>query len=340
MTTVRRYMASDAEGWDACLARLGADRQVSHSRRWEAVLERGMGLEPRYLVAEASGRIEGVFPLALARDLVGRRVLVSLPLVSSGGPVGSLAARRDLLAAAQVEARREGCAHLEVRSAEWGEETEGRPVYSWIDLSEGPSRVWAALSGSVRNHVRKATKRLSLRVMRGTDAVARFADLYQQVMRRLGAPAFDESLLGVVAEVFGPDAWLLTLWDGPRVAAGMFLIREADRAQYYWGGADEQYFGGFVNEQLYWEAIRWCAEEGVVALNLGRSQAGSGNLRFKQKWGTREQAIRTLRWRDNEVEEVELFRSAVLRFGSVVWKRLPAALCRAIGPALVKRLLP
>src|SRR5881409_2114456 len=84
---------------------------------WASILREAYGLSPHYLAArDASGALAGVLPLVGFRTLRGRRELVSLPFLDTGGVLAvDIAAERGLLEGAQQLARELGARAIELR---------------------------------------------------------------------------------------------------------------------------------------------------------------------------------------------------------------------------------
>src|SRR5262245_51889650 len=87
--------------WDAFVEQTpGA--ALGHASTWACILRDAYGLAPHYLAARnPSGALAGVLPLVCFRTLRGRRELVSLPFLDTGGILAADAsAERTLLAGA------------------------------------------------------------------------------------------------------------------------------------------------------------------------------------------------------------------------------------------------
>jgi hypothetical protein len=91
---------------------------------------------------------------------------------------------------------------------------------------------------------------------------------------------------------------------------------------------------------MYWELMKWAAEQGFRMFDFGRSKKGTGSFAFKSQWNMDVQPL------DYQVLLVK--RKTVPNFSPVnpkfemairIWKKLPLSLTKLLGPAVV-RLIP
>src|SRR5262249_59360503 len=70
--------------WDA-FVRASGEGSPFHLIAWKRAVERTFGLRAHYLMAREQERLVGVLPLFEARELFGRRALISVPYAVYGG---------------------------------------------------------------------------------------------------------------------------------------------------------------------------------------------------------------------------------------------------------------
>src|SRR5258705_11234447 len=92
---------------------------LGHAAAWARILREAYGLAPYYLAARAAnGALAGVLPLVSFRTLRGRRELISLPFLDSGGILAIDAPpERCLLAAARKLPRGLGASAPDLRQS-------------------------------------------------------------------------------------------------------------------------------------------------------------------------------------------------------------------------------
>ena len=95
-------LRTETAEWDA-FVRASGEGSPFQLVAWKRAVERTFGLRAHYLMARENGRLAGVLPLFEARELFGRRALISVPYAVYGGICAtSDAARRALVDAATV----------------------------------------------------------------------------------------------------------------------------------------------------------------------------------------------------------------------------------------------
>ncbi len=174
--------------------------------------------------------------------------------------------------------------------------------------------------------------RLELR----TDVAAldAFYALHVRTRRRLGVPTqpkgFVRDLGALMAGGLGFVA-LATLGDR-HVAAAVFL-RAGRTLTYKWGASDERFLNARPNNLLFARVIGWACDEGLLALDLGRTDIGhEGLAAFKRGWGADERPLEyTFAGAPPPSGESRLGRAA----GELI-RRSPEAVGRAAGELLYR----
>jgi hypothetical protein len=149
--------------WD-CFCRSHPHGSVFHLIAWKRIIEGSFGYRPHYLAAVEDGRVVGILPLFLVKNLVIGRVLISTPFAMYAGILAaSDEARGALRDRAQALAVSLDVAHLELRNA-YPEQCAGferlsRYVTFTQEVSpQTPDELIEALPKKTRNMVRKALK--------------------------------------------------------------------------------------------------------------------------------------------------------------------------------------
>jgi hypothetical protein len=245
--------------------------------------------EPWWLDAVAAGhwqslevtqgdRIAARMPIVLRRKY-GFRIIREPPLTPTlgpwlhtceGNPARRMAAQRDLLNAliAQLPEWDYFEANLNHRITNWlpfywkGFEQTTRYTYILDDLSD-TEKVWRGLQENVRWHIRKAQKRLTVRMDLSIDRVLDLVDL---TFRRQGRPPpYPRDLMRRIDEACSShDARRMVFAEDleGRIHAAAYVVMDARYAYYLLNGADPELRGSDAQSLLLWEAIRIAAEMG------------------------------------------------------------------------------
>ena len=315
----------------------------AHLSGWHRVIERSYGHRPLYLWAREADRIRGVLPLVLMCSPWRSRTLVSMPFLDDGGICADDdGTRRALLDGALRLARMHRARVVDLRhrtSSGLPLSSHGGKVTFVLPLDGDADRMWSRLDAKVRNQIRKAIAAGLSASWSGIDGLAAFYDVFSTNMRDLGSPVHGARFFGAILEEFADSAKLvLVRRDGRPIAGGLCLFFR-ERVLMPWASALKEHRSSCPNNLLYWEAVRRACEKGFREFDFGRSSPGSGTYRFKKQWGGVEHA---LAWqavlgpgRHAAVIPADDRRS---RWAATVWRRLPVAISRLLGPPLRKHI--
>jgi len=329
--------------WDAFVeATPGA--ALGHAAGWARILRDAYGLAPHYLAArDATGALAGVLPLVSFRTLRGRRELVSLPFLDTGGVLAAnAAAERRLLEGARELARELRVSALELRQLTPLREGPSAREQSRVDLvlrlEADEQAQWKSLGAKVRNQTRKAAQSGLAPASAGTprDRVPGFFAPFAVNMRDLGSPAHARRFYEVMADVFGDRLSIHLALLGDHSVGGLVAIDFAGTVTVPWASTLRAERARCPNNLIYWEAIRWAIARGARSFDFGRSPRGSGTHRFKLGWGASERALAWLRLGSGgePLAAASSGTGPFLERLARAWRRLPVAVATALGARL------
>jgi FemAB-related protein (PEP-CTERM system-associated) len=322
-----RELGSRSVEWDA-FVRERPDGSPFHLVAWRRAVERAYGHRPHYLMATRGNGVEGVLPLFEVRGLFGGKGLVSSPYAVYGGICASSdAAREALCAAGGALARRVGAAYVELRHRP-GQEldlpTKALYVTFARPLSASEAENLEAIPRKQRRMTRQGEKH-GLRHELGLIHLDAFYDVYAHSVHQLGSPVFSRRLFRAIAEEFGKDCELLTVWKDDWLCAGVLTLYHEDQVLPYYGGAHRDAFPA--------------ASAGFRVFDFGRSREGTGAYHFKRHWGFVPQPLPyQYVLRDGGAMPNLSPANRKMRGAVEVWKRMPFALSKLLGPPLTKYL--
>jgi FemAB-related protein (PEP-CTERM system-associated) len=340
---IRPFETSLRTEWDEAVQG-HPEATIFHSIGWKQAIERAFGYEDRYLLAEQDGRIRGILPLFLVANWIQGRALISTPFAVGGGIIAQDEPARELLIEAACSmARDEGAKYLELRAgcgiAPNGFLIKQLYVSFDCDLERDPEVMFRRLPKDTRYMVRKGQKN-GLRLVTDPSQLDTFYEIYADSVRRLGTPVFSKRYFRTLCEEFSDAAEISVVWHGRRAIASVLSFRFRDSLLPYYAGALPEGRKLGANNFMYWELIRSACERGLRRYDFGRSKIGTGAHFFKTQWGMME---RPLPYQYYLVGRKTLpnFSPVNPRFklATALWKRMPLAVTKAFGPALV-RLFP
>jgi FemAB-related protein (PEP-CTERM system-associated) len=336
-----KVLTTETLEWDA-FVRSAPGGSPFHLVAWKRAVEATFGHRPHYLMALRGNGVEGVLPLFEVRGLFGGRALVSVPYGVYGGICASAPeARQALLDGATDLARRVKARYVELRHRA-GQEldlpTKSLYVTFSRPLSTSEEENLAAIPRKQRRMTRQGVKH-GLRPDFAREHLDAFYDVYAHSVHMLGSPVFPRRLFAAIAQEFGKDCELLTIWKDDGMVAGVLTLYYEDQVLPYYGGARREAFPYAVNDFMYWELLCHAAGAGYRVFDFGRSREGTGPYNFKRHWGFEPVPL--------PYQYVLLDGAAMpnlspanpkMRLAVNAWKRMPLALTKLAGPPLTRYL--
>ena len=336
-----RPLATESIEWDA-FVRSTPGGSPFHLVAWKQAVEASFGHRPHYLMAIGAHGIEGVLPLFEVRGLLGGRGLISVPYGVYGGICARSAESRQLLLdhAGQL-AHEVGASYVELRHRA-GQEldlpTKSLYVTFARPITADEEENLMAIPRKQRRMTRQGAKH-GLRGELGMQHLEAFYEVYAHSVHALGSPVFPRRLFTAIAQEFGKECELLTIWKDGRVLAGVLTLLYEDQALPYYGGALREAFPYAINDFMYWELVCHVARAGYRVFDFGRSREGTGPYNFKRHWGFEPQPLpyQYLLLNGATIPNVSP-ANPKMRLAVEAWKRAPFALTRRLGPALTRYL--
>jgi FemAB-related protein (PEP-CTERM system-associated) len=317
-----------------------------HLPAWLAAVEKGTGQKGYSLVAERSGRIEGVLPLTAIRHPLFGKALVSSGFAVDGGVLAdSDSARAALLDEAWTLARALDCPSLELRGGPlpegdgWHHKTDGHLGFV-RPLAADDEAELKAIPRKQRAEVRKALD-AGMTIETGRDARDRAAHyaVYAESVRNLGTPVFPKRLFAAMLDGFGEDADILTVRHDGKPVASVLSLYHGGTVLPYWGGGTWDARRLRANELMYFALMRHARTRRCTAFDFGRSKVGSGPAAYKKNWGFEPRPLAyATRVADGVTSREVNPLSPKYRMQIAAWKKLPLWLANTLGPPLARGL--
>ena len=331
---------ADAGRWDASVgARASA---ITDLYAWRRVVRDAYGMDSHYLLAKDGDRVTGALALFEIRHPIFGHYLATSVFGNDGGLFHDSDAARDaLLGEARALAGRLNVSHLAIRTR--GAVLDGFHVdrgyqASVLDLAGIADDALNRLPATTRNQVRRGMKE-GFTVATGADQIGAFHDVFHEHMRDLGSPAHGMRFYEAVQRHVGDRAEFYVVRDGATLVAGALLFSVNATAQNYHTVSLRRFNRRCPNYLLYWRMMEASYARGLHTFDMGRSEAGSGQAKFKDNWGTR--AVQ-LCYNYHLVRATSVPRlspsNPKFRIAIAAWSRLPVFVTRALGPRLISGL--
>lgn len=341
------YTESMKEQWDRFAWSEGT---VFHTLAFRSILLDSFGYKCAYhAVMDEHDQIQAMIPLVVGRNLSLKKAAVSLPFVNYTDicarsedahtyAIDSVQKLREQLGLSYIELR------LKNRDADRKGWTQNRIHHTFVlPLLEDEENVLALSTGSNRNHVRKVYKNDWFDVSFDIANLEAFYKVYIRRMKQLGSPAPDLRFFRAFFEALPNHSHLLTVLDKQTgdVAGGMLLLTSPGNSTLYYpyGANLSEYNSKYLNNFMYWEAVRFGIRNGLKQLDLGRSQTGSGTYRYKEQWGAKPEQLHYAVYAGGSESSGPPDRESLGLFVEL-WKKMPGWMTDYAGKKLIKYILP
>lgn len=290
----------------------------------------------------ADDEVRAGAPMVAVRHLARRPRWVSLPFTDHCPPLAaSLGEESELADGLLVAAREAGVASVELRAPLSGATPAGAPALRHVlALDPDPAKVYAGFHPSqVQRNIRRA-EREGLTVRRSVepdDLLATFYDLHLRTRRRQGVPIQPRRFFRLIAEriLATGGGWVDVVEASGRPVAAALFLAGSGTVIYKFGASDEEAWSLRPNHLLFWHAIRSACEEGYLAFDFGRTDAGHDSLAaFKRSWGAAEEPL--IYSVLGQASTADAAHGTAGRLLSQVIRHAPPFVCRAAGELLYR----
>lgn len=341
------------ESWDTFVLS-HSQATCYHLGGWKRAVERAYEPRPYYFVAcstagkdrGASGRdkIVGVLPLFHLRNVLFGNQLVSLPFCDYGG----ILADDDHVAQALLQkafalADELDNAALELRHIERVVSdrlvTSSHKVRMVLPIDGDADRLWKSFDAKLRSQIRKPEKEGLNGKIGGLELLDDFYKVFSFNMRDLGSPVHSKKLPQYVLEEFGDSAKLQVVYkDKIPVGAGLIICFK-DTVYIPWASTLRQFNPLSPNMMLYWNFLKFAADNGFRKFDFGRSSLNEGTHKFKEQWGAKASPLYWQYGSPNGSRPADDLPGKE-KYGALVsvWKKLPLPVANFIGPHIRKHI--
>jgi FemAB-related protein (PEP-CTERM system-associated) len=312
---------------------------------WSRLVHELYGCRMYRFEAVSGGEVHGILVLVHVRHPIFGNYLATAPFGSYGGfAFASIEARDALLRQAQALADGLGVEYAVVRFIEAGNQPPAswlqNPIYSTylLDLVPNAEDLMKNFGHQHRKHTRQAMKK-GFKIQFGhLDLLDETFEALARSMHELGSPYHSKEYLRRMAELLGDCVEFVVVKDIKNALVGSaVLVYHQGVASNLHANIFREFRSGYAGEFLYWSLLEHYCQKGLQVCDMGRSLNGSGNETFKLKWRSRQVPLAYWYYlpKSGEIPELNQ-KSPKFRFAIWLWKRLPAFIVRALGPAVIR----
>jgi FemAB-related protein (PEP-CTERM system-associated) len=340
LTTIDLDDSRDLARWQE-FVHARPDTHCTDLAEWRRIFGELYGIRSYNHAVMRGGEIRGVLSLYHIRSPFLGNMLVTSPFFGYGGLYWDSDETRDaLLAKAEELARGLGVDYVEFRLRQpLPAPYESNTDFLEFDIGLAPTAeaTWNdRLAANVRQNIRKSRKHdLRFTV---TSEYGPCYGLLCETLRAHGTPFHGERFFRKLVEHLGDRVQFAEVRQADQLVAAGVIVSFRDAILTPYIGSLARFRHTRANYCQYWGIVEWCCGKGIERFELGRSPKGSTHVQFKRKWGAEEVPVyynyRVINPRKGYQSVSDPSRTQLLATG--VWKRLPLALTRLIGPAVFR----
>ena len=309
---------------------------------WRRVVREAYGIASHCLLAIEGDQVVGSLSLFEIKHPIFGHYLATAPFGNDGGLFyDSTEARNALIAEARTLADGLSVEYLVIRTREQpieGFQADRHYRASVLDLNGTADEALNRLPATTRNQVRRGMKE-GFTVSTGPDQIGAFFDVFHEHMRDLGSPAHALRFYEAIQRHIGDSAEFYVVRDGATLVAGALLFWVDGIAMNLHTVSLRRFNRRCPNYLLYWRMIEAAYTRGLKTFDMGRSEAGSGQAKFKENWGTRAVEL-CYNYHLVRAKAPPMLSPSNPKFRMAIaaWSRLPVFVTKALGPRLISGL--
>jgi len=205
-----------------------------------------------------------------------------------------------------------------------------------FSLPDSSEKLLAGFKSKLRSQIRKAEKNGVQFRWAGSDGIDSFYAVYCKNMRDLGSPPHSRQWFSSIMTNYGEKARIgLAEYEGKCIGAG--LILSANQLTVIpWASTLREYNRLSPNMLLYWNFLKFSADNGFTTFDFGRSTEGEGTYRFKKQWGAQPVPLpwyslqKPVHQRYTSIQTASPARTII----ASLLKKLPLTVSNVLGPRM------
>ncbi len=343
---IRLANLDDRNKWDEYIT-LHPDASPYHLFAWKIAVEEAYKHRGYYLVAEEDSRLLGVLPLIFMKLPLRPGQLVSLPFCDLGGVLSSNEkASGMLIQETFFLARRLKAKRIELRShkptlfskvKDMSSRTQTHKVSMLLELTSSSNQLMDNFKSKLRSQIRKSEKNGLKFVFGSLEDIDDFYLVFCHNMRELGSPVHSKEWFKCIIQHYGDSARLGLIYYKNKPIGGGIILSKHNKVCVSWASTLRSYNRFSPNMLLYWNFLKYSADNGYTWFDFGRSTLDEGTYKFKLQWGAKPEPLYWNQISANGKEQrLDTKTYSKRETAEQIWQKLPLALTKCIGPSIRK----
>jgi FemAB-related protein (PEP-CTERM system-associated) len=334
---------ADQEEWDSFILR-HPHASPYHFSAWGAAIAQAYGHKNYSLMARQNGRLVGVLPFVHLKLTFFVNEFISLPFCDVGnclsidGDVEKKLLEEILRLSKQLKIRNIQLRGQLLNKSNYASFTqlESNKLRMLLTLPESSETLFKTFKPKLRSQIRKAEKNRVFFRWAGKDGVDSFYAIFCNNMRELGSPVHSKKIFSAVMDHYGEKARIgLAEYEGKCISAGLILSTE-EQTSIPWASSLRNFNHLAPNMLLYWNFLKFAADNGKKIFDFGRSTENEGTFRFKRQWGAEPFPLTWYSSCPSSLGQSVNDKISGRKSAANLWKKLPISITNILGPQLRK----
>lgn len=320
-----------------------------HLFAWKKAVETVYGHKTYYLIAEENGQVSGVLPLVYFKLPVLSGYFVSMPFCDFGDVVATDDHTKvQLIMKATLIAKGKKTKYVELRgdvkqllfqNVNLTVNTMSHKVRMLLELHGSSEILWGSFKSKLRSQIRKAEKNDLAFKWGNIKDLNDFYDVFSQNMLDLGSPVHSKRWFYSILNFYGGNARLGLMYHNDKPVGTGIILSNNNSISIPWASTLREYNRLSPNMLLYWNFLKYAADNGYKQFDFGRSTPDEGTYKFKAQWGAKP---KPLYWHyimlNKNGFEIRESNSSHRDKIAKLWQKLPLGVANFIGPAIRKHI--
>jgi len=211
-------------------------------------------------------------------------------------------------------------------------------VKTFLDISAGEEQLFKKLiPGKTRRQIRKGLSYNPVVKFGREELLDDFYNIIAISQTDLGTPVHSKKFFRNILTIHTSVQLAVIYLEGVAVSAGLTLFSN-NTISLPFAGTWNKFKYTCVNNVLYWEIIKFGLQNNCEIFDMGRSQKGSGNARYKKSWGGLETQLFYVYYL-KEGKSAPQYDTRMMHYLTSAWKNMPVVLAENIGHFFIRYII-
>ena len=270
------------------------DASPYHLYAWKKAVENAYNHKGYYLIAKEGQNVVGVLPLIHIKFPFVINEITALPFCDVGNLLSDNETVVKLLLQKAWEIKVEhNVSKIDIRGNladsvalqyNLTKEDSGK-VRMFLPLPGSSENLLSGFKSKLRSQIKKAEKN-GLNFQWGTlQDIKRFYSVMSSNMRDLGSPVHSCKWFQSVLKYYGDQAKMGMVSYEKQTIGCCIILFAGNKMSIPWASTLREFNKFAPNMLLYWNVLKFAADNHFTQFDFGRSTEGEGTFKFKQQWG-------------------------------------------------------